>query len=61
MDTLPTPSQTSDTNVRRMINKDFDKTIKILVREVAAGIDGMSASPLMNTNRKGEAFPIMLQ
>ena len=43
------------------INGDFDKTIKILAREAAAGIDGMSVSPLVNTDRKGGGFPIMLQ
>ena len=43
------------------INEDFDKTIKILAREAAAGIDGMNVSPLVNTNRKGGAFTIMLQ
>ena len=43
------------------INEGFDKTIKILAQEAAAGIDGMSVSPLVNTDRKGGAFPIMLQ
>ena len=43
------------------ISKDFKKTIKILAREAAAGMDGMSVSPLVNTDRKGGAFPIMLQ
>ena len=43
------------------INKDFDKAIKILAREAVAGIDGMGVSPLVNTDRKGGAFPIMLQ
>ena len=43
------------------INKDFDKTIKILTREAAAGIDGISVCPLVNTDRKRGAFPIMLQ
>ena len=43
------------------INQDFDKTIKILAQEVAAGEDDPSMSPLVNTDRKGGAFPIMLQ
>ena len=43
------------------INEDFDKTIKILAREAATGIDGMSVSPLVNNNKKGGAFPTMLQ
>ena len=29
------------------INKDFENTIKILAREVAAGIDDMSVCPLL--------------
>ena len=37
------------------------KTIKILAREAAAGIDGMRVCPLVNTNRKGGVFPILLQ
>ena len=43
------------------INEGFDKQIKILAREAATGIYGMSTAPLMNTDRKGGAFPIMLQ
>ena len=43
------------------INEDFNKTIKTLAREAAAGMDCMSASPLVNTDRKGGTFPIMLQ
>ena len=42
------------------INKDFDKIIKILAQEAATGIGGMSMCPLVNVNRKGRAFPIML-
>jgi hypothetical protein len=43
------------------INEDFDKTIKILAREAAAGIDGISVSPLVSTNREGGVFPIIPQ
>ena len=43
------------------INEDFDKTIKILAWEAAVGIDDMSVSPLVNNDRKGGVFPIMLQ
>ena len=43
------------------INKTIDKTIRILAREAAVGIDDMNVSPLVNTGRKGGAFPIMLQ
>ena len=43
------------------LNKYFDKTIKILAREAAAGIDRKSVPSLVNIDRKGGAFPIMLQ
>ena len=43
------------------INKYFDRTIKILAREAAAGNNCMSVSPLVNTDRKGGAFSKMLQ
>ena len=43
------------------INEDFKKTIKVLAREADAGGDGTNISPLVNTDRKGGAFPIMLQ
>ena len=43
------------------INEDFEKTIKVLMPEAASGQDGMSISPLVNTEKKGGAFPIMLQ
>ena len=33
----------------------------MLAREVAAGEDGITISLLVNTDRKGGAFPIMLQ
>ena len=31
------------------------------MQEAAAGMNGMSVCPLVNTNRKGGVFPIMLQ
>eukprot|EP00956_Cyclotella_meneghiniana_P013488 scaffold19546_cov65-Cyclotella_meneghiniana.AAC.5 len=44
------------------VNKDFEKVLKTLSRLAAAGEDGMSISPLLlNTDRKGGAFIIMLQ
>ena len=43
------------------INEDFEKVIVALAREAAAGEDGMAVSPLVNINRKGGAFSIMLQ
>ena len=43
------------------INEDFEKVILTMAREAAAGEDGMAVSPLVNTDRKGGAFPIMLQ
>ena len=42
------------------LTKFFDKTLKILAWEAAVGIDGMSVPPLVNTDRKGGVFPIML-
>ena len=43
------------------INKDFDKIIQRLAREAASSDDGMKISPLIYTDRKGCAYPIMLQ
>ena len=43
------------------INEDFDKIIYTLAREAASGENGMTVSPLINADRKGGAFPIMLQ
>ena len=43
------------------INTDFDKTIMILSQEVAAGEDGIGVCPLVNTNKKGGSFPLILQ
>ena len=41
--------------------EDFEKVLKTLARLAAAGEDGISISPLRNTDRKGGAFIIMLQ
>ena len=43
------------------INGDFERTIKILARKAAAREDSMSVCPLVNTDRMGGAFPIVLQ
>ena len=44
------------------IGEDFTKIIRLLAREAASGDDGLTISPLVNTDRKGGgAFPIMLQ
>ena len=43
------------------VNKDFTKVLKILAREAASGTAGLSISPLANSDRKGGAYPIMLQ
>ena len=43
------------------INTDFDKIIRQLARKAAAGDHGLRISPLVNNDRKGGAFPIMLQ
>eukprot|EP00956_Cyclotella_meneghiniana_P033541 scaffold96838_cov62-Cyclotella_meneghiniana.AAC.2 len=45
----------------REVKKDFEKILKTLVRLAAAGEDGVSISPLCNTDRKGGAFTTMLQ
>ncbi|EJK70204.1 hypothetical protein THAOC_08457, partial [Thalassiosira oceanica] len=42
------------------INIDFDKIIQQLARKAAAGDHGLRISPLVNNDRKGGAFPIML-
>jgi hypothetical protein len=34
------------------VNGDFKKLIRILAREAAAGTDGLTISPLTNTDRK---------
>ena len=43
------------------IGEDFGKVIKQLAREAAAGDGGMTVSLLVNTDRKGGAYSIMLQ
>ena len=43
------------------IGGEFEKIIWQIAREAAAGDDGLTISPLVNTDRKGGAFPIMLQ
>ena len=45
----------------REINEDFEKVIKRLAKEAAAGIDGLTISPLINTDRNGGAFRIIHQ
>ena len=42
------------------INIDFDRIIRQLARKAAAGDHGLRISPLVNNDRKGGAFPIML-
>ncbi len=43
------------------INEDFDTVLQQLVQEVAAGHDGLTISPLVNTDKKSGAYQIMLQ
>ena len=43
------------------INEDFDKTIQKLAREALAGHDGITILPLLNTDKKGGEYRIMLQ
>ena len=43
------------------IGRDFSKIIRTLAREAAASVDGLASSPLVSMDRKGGAFPIMLQ
>ena len=43
------------------INEDVDKVIKLVAWQAAAGEDGMATSPLVNTDRKGGSYLIMLQ
>jgi hypothetical protein len=45
----------------REVNKDYKTLITELTREAPARDDGMHISPLVNLNRKGGAFQIMLQ
>ena len=41
--------------------EDFNKIIKLITKEAAAGDYGRMISPLVNNNKKGGVFPIMLQ
>ncbi len=43
------------------IKADFDKVLQQLAQEAAAGQDGLTISPLINTDRKGWAYRTMLQ
>ena len=43
------------------INKDFEKALKVLAGEAASGTAGLSIFLLANNDRKGGAYPIMLQ
>jgi hypothetical protein len=43
------------------VNKDYKSLISTLAREAAAGDDGMQIFPLVNLDRKGGAYQIMLQ
>ena len=43
------------------INEDFDRFIKRLAHAAATGDHGLQISPLVNNDRKGGVFPIMLQ
>jgi hypothetical protein len=42
-------------------NEDGEKLIKCLAKIAAAGNDGLTISPLLNTDRKGGASQIMIQ
>ncbi len=43
------------------IGEDFEKVIKVLARAAASCDEGLTISLLVNTDRKGGAYPIMLQ
>ena len=43
------------------IGRDFERTITTLPKEATASNFGRTLSPLINTERKGGTFPIMLQ
>jgi hypothetical protein len=45
----------------REVNKNYETLISTLAREAAAGDNGMRISPLVNSDRKGGAYQIMLQ
>jgi hypothetical protein len=42
------------------VNKDYKSLITKLAREATAGDDGMRVSPLVNSDRKGGVFQLML-
>jgi hypothetical protein len=46
--------------VHLQINEDGEKLIKLLAKIAAAGNDGLTISPLLNTDRKGGASRIMI-
>ena len=43
------------------VNDGVEKLVKVLARNAVNADDGISVSPLVNTDRKGGAFAIMLQ
>ena len=43
------------------IGRDFEKTLVVLAKEAAASDFGRTLSPLANTEKKGGAFPMLLQ
>jgi hypothetical protein len=43
------------------VNEALEKVLKRVAKAAAAGIDGLTISPLINTDRKGGAFRIMHQ
>ena len=43
------------------IGRDFEKTLVVLAKEAAASDFGRTLSPLVNTEKKGGAFPMLLQ
>ena len=42
------------------LGTDFEKTIRTVAWKASGTIDGLEISPLVNTDRKGGSFPIML-
>jgi hypothetical protein len=43
------------------VNKDYESLISMLAREATVGDDGIRIFPLVNLDRKGGAYQIMLQ
>ena len=43
------------------VNEDLDKVVQCLAREAASSDEGLTISPLVNTDRKGRAYRIMIQ